>query len=277
MLGPPSRLAEPFTASARELELARPVRFRVRARLRRAALTGLAVRPRTRRDGVRIVHYHWVFDDEREQFRRQLVWLAREFEPVALSDAVERLRAGRASGREVVVTFDDGFRTQATNAAPLLVEAGIQSCFFVITSLVSALPDEAKRICRERLHLPRPVEPMTWDDVNELLELGHEVGSHTRTHANLAMLDEAALADELAGSRAELEQRLARPPRHVSAPYGERDRFSPAVSAAARAAGYESCATAQRGRNHGPDDVYALRRDHLVAGWPLRDLRYFLA
>lgn len=253
------------------------MRFRARSMLRRAVLAGLAVRPRRRGDGVRIVHYHWVFDDEREQFRRQLAWLAREFEPVALSEAVERLRAGRASGREVVVTFDDGFRTLATNAAPIVAKAGIRGCFFLITSLVSASPDEAERICRERLHLPRPVEPMTWTDAEALLEAGNEVGSHSRTHPNLATLDEATLAEELAGSRDELQQRLGIAPRHVSAPYGERDRFSPAVSTAARDAGYESCATAQRGRNHGPDDVYALRRDHLVAGWPIRDLRYFLS
>ena len=63
---------------------------------------------------------------------------------------------------------------------------------------------------------------------------------------------------------------------HVSAPYGDAARFTPAVSDAARAAGYASCATALRGPNTA-DDVYALRRDHLVAGWSLRDIRYFLS
>ena len=53
-------------------------------------------------------------------------------------------------------------------------------------------------------------------------------------------------------------------------------RFTPAVSAAARVAGYASCATAIRGPNE-TNDVYALHRDHVVAGWPVRDLRYFLS
>ena len=62
----------------------------------------------------------------------------------------------------------------------------------------------------------------------------------------------------------------------MSAPYGDAARFTPAVSEAARVAGYASCATAIRGPNE-TNDVYALHRDHVVAGWPVRDLRYFLS
>ncbi len=238
---------------------------------------GLARRPSAPRPGVRIVHYHYVFDDEREAFARQLQFLAAEYEPVSLSEAVERLRAGGVEGREVVVTFDDGFRNQAVNAAPLLAEHGFRACFFLVTGLVGAGADDAERIGRDRLHLPRPVEPMSWGDAAALVELGHEVGSHTRTHLDLTALDRDALDDELTTSRAELERRLGAAPRHVSAPYGDRRRFSPAVSEAARRAGYASCATAQRGLNTGPEDVFSLRRDHLEARWPVADVRYFLA
>lgn len=273
---PPSPLGEPYAASARELAAARPALFRLRTAARNLALGARATVPRRATSGVRIVHYHWVFDDELANFARQIEWLRTRFEPVSLSDAVHRLRNSRTSGRELVVTFDDGFRTQAVNAAPLLAEAGIQACFFLITNLISAPPEEAARICRDRLHLPQPVEPMTWADVEQLRDLGHEIGSHTRTHPNLAALDADALTDELVGSREELEQQLGLRARHVSAPYGDRARFTPAVAAAALEAGYASCATAQRGRNFDHEDVFALRRDHLVASWPLREVRYFL-
>jgi peptidoglycan/xylan/chitin deacetylase (PgdA/CDA1 family) len=267
----------PFVSSARELDRARPPRFRARRLLRHAALSLLARRPREPRPGVRIVHYHYVFDDERDDFGRQLDFLSSAYEPVSLTEAVERLRQGRVGGREVVVTFDDGFRNQLTNAAPLLAERGLTACFFLVTELVSATNDEAERMCRERLHLPRPIEPLTWAQAGELLALGHEVGSHTRSHPELPGLAADALADELVASREELERRLARPVAHFSAPYGETQRFSPEVSSAAREAGYESCATAQRGRNTSAEDVYALRRDHLEAGWPVAHVRHFLA
>jgi peptidoglycan/xylan/chitin deacetylase (PgdA/CDA1 family) len=225
---------------------------------------------------VRIVHYHYVFDDEVESFARQLEFLASTFEPVSLTEAVERLRTGAVRGRELVVTFDDGFRNQLRNAAPRLAEHGIPACFFLITEFISAAPRRAAEICRERLHLPRPIEPLSWDDVEELLELGHEIGSHTRTHPNLVELGPAVLEEELSSSRDELQERLGRPIAHFSAPYGDRARFSPEVSHAARAAGYASCSTALRGLNLSAADVFSLRRDHLEAGRPVTDLRYFL-
>ena len=267
----------PYVSSGRELDRARPLGFRARRALRGVALHALARRPGSPRPGVRIVHYHYVFDDERDAFARQLEFLASEYEPVSLSEAVERLLAGRVHGREVVVTFDDGFRNQAVNAAPLLAERGFRACFFLVTGLVGAGAAEADRIARERLHLPRPVEPITWDDAAALLELEHEVGSHTRGHPDLTALGADELDEELRASRDELERRLGTAPAHFTAPYGDPRRFSPAVSDAAPRAGYAGCATAQRGRNTGPGDVYALRRDHLEARWPVADVRYFLA
>jgi peptidoglycan/xylan/chitin deacetylase (PgdA/CDA1 family) len=266
-----------FVSSARELDRARPAAFRARRSLRRAALTVLARRPAEPRPGVRIAHYHYVFDDDCEGFARQLDFLAEAYQPVSLTEAVARLRDGRAAGREIVVTFDDGFRNQVRNAAPLLAERGFRACFFLVTGLVSADPSEAERICRGRLHLPRPIEPMTWQEAARLIELGHEVGSHTRSHPDLTRVAPAQLGEELVTSKEELERRLGGGVAHFSAPYGEAHRFSTAVSSAAQEAGYESCATAQRGRNTSADGIYALRRDHLEASWPVADVRYFMA
>jgi len=271
-----------YLTSARELDRARPLSFRTRAVLRRAALSGLTRLPRARRPkgarkGVRIVQYHWVFDDEVSAFRDQLSFLASEFEPVSLSEAVARLESGRSSGRELAITFDDAFRNQATNAAPLLRDAGFSACFFLISDLVGARREDAATLCRGRLHLPGPVEPMTWSDAAELLRQGHEIGSHTRNHPNLAALTPADVEAQLRESRERIERELGSPIEHLSAPYGDVARFTPAVSAAARTTGYTSCATARRGVNRSEDDVYALRRDHLVAGWPMRDVRYFLS
>lgn len=265
-----------FATEARALERARPMPSRLRAVARRAALGALSKLPRSAGSGVRIVHYHYVFDDERERFAEQLRFLAREFRPVSLSQAVEGLRLGQAVGDEVVVTFDDGFRNQLDNAAPLLAEQGFSACFFLVTDLLDANGDQARAFCRDKLHLPLPVEPLGWDGASRLLELGHEIGSHTRSHPNLTSLGADALLEELASSREELSKRLGAV-RHVSAPYGDRTRFSEAVADAARAAGYESCASAIRGVNRSALDLYTLHRQHLSASWPIRELGYFLA
>jgi peptidoglycan/xylan/chitin deacetylase (PgdA/CDA1 family) len=265
-----------FVTEGRTLERARPLSARVRGGVRQAALDVLSRLPRDPGRGVRIVHYHYVFDDERERFEEQLRFLAREFRPLSLSQAVDRLRLGQTAGDELVVTFDDGFRNQLDNAAPLLAEYGFTACFFLVSDLLDADGDQARAFCRDKLHLPLPIEPLDWDGASQLLELGHEIGSHTRTHPNLTSLDAGALLDELTSSREELSRRLGAV-RHVSAPYGDRARFSEAVADAARTAGYESCASAIRGLNRSALDLYSLRRHHLSARWPLREVGYFLA
>ena len=197
---------------------------------------------------------------------------------MSLSQAVERLRLGQTVGDEVVVTFDDGFRNQLDNAAPLLAEHGFSACFFLVTRPARrGRRTQARAFCRERLHLPLPVEPLDWDGAARLLELGHEIGSHTRSHPNLTSLDAGALARR-AGvvARASSRSGSARCATS-SAPYGDRARFSEAVADAARTAGYESCASAIRGVNRSALDLYSLRRHHLSASWPIRELRYFLA
>ena len=265
-----------FVTEARALERARPLPSRARAVARRGAIGALSRLPRNSGSGVRIVHYHYVFDDEREHFAEQLRFLARAFRPVSLSQAVEQLRLGQTAGDEVVVTFDDGFRNQLDNAAPLLAEHGFSACFFLVTDLLDADRDQARAFCRDKLHLPLPVEPLDWDRATRLLEFGHEIGSHTRSHPNLTALEADALLDELESSREELSKRLGAV-RHVSAPYGDRARFSEAIADAARTAGYESCASAIRGVNRSALDLYTLHRHHLSASWPIRELSYFLA
>lgn len=265
-----------YATEGRALERARPLSFRARGVVRRGALTLLGALPRSRAGGVRIVHYHYVFDDERDRFARQLAFLASEFTPVSLSEAVDRLSMGRTSGDEIVVTFDDGFRNQLDNAAPVLAAHGFTACFFLVTELVGAPLDHVRRFTRERLHLPVPVEPLGWDGAERLVELGHEVGSHTRSHPELTELGERELEDELVSSRDELRRRLGGV-RHFSVPYGDRTRFSEDVAEAVRAAGYESCATAIRGVNTSALDLYALRRHHVSARAPVRELAYFLA
>ena len=70
----------------------------------------------------------------------------------------------------VALTFDDGPRSQATFAAPLLERHGFGATFY-ITEGLNFLKD------KERY--------MRWEEVAELDAQGFEVGNHTRHHKNV--------------------------------------------------------------------------------------------
>lgn len=152
--------------------------------------------------------------------------------------AREALADGGAGGRTVVVTFDDAYRSVLELAKPILDRHGMRGSVYVPT-------DWAGR--DEPMTWPgidhwlggdheRELLCMTWDQLAELEEAGWEVGSHTRSHPRLPeVADDAALADELEGSRLVCEERLGRRCETIAYPYGAHDER---VVAAAERAGY---------------------------------------
>ncbi len=78
------------------------------------------------------------------------------------------------------------------------------------------------------VHLPLAAERAladetvcTWEQLRALRSAGMDVQSHTRTHRVLQTLTPEALADELAGSREELEAQLREPVRTLAYPTGK--------------------------------------------------------
>ncbi len=79
---------------------------------------------------------------------------------------------------------------------------------------------------------------MSWDQVRSLARAGMDVESHGRRHRVLGTLDDVQLADELSGSRTELEAQLGRPVRAVAYPVGRRIAHQARIREAIAAAGY---------------------------------------
>jgi peptidoglycan/xylan/chitin deacetylase (PgdA/CDA1 family) len=141
--------------------------------------------------------------------------------------AEELIGAKRTHGRVVALTFDDGFRSSLTVAAPLLRQLGVSATFYVSPGMWSrqhpSVAGEAGRL-------------LAADEARELTEYGMELGSHGFSHLDLSSLEDDALRRELVDSKLALEQLAGRPCRTLAYPYGFAGER---VVASARAAGYE--------------------------------------
>jgi peptidoglycan/xylan/chitin deacetylase (PgdA/CDA1 family) len=98
---------------------------------------------------------------------------------------------------------------------------------------------------------------LTVKQVKSLLKAGWELDSHTLTHPDLTTLDDTALAHELEGSRAALQQRFGVPVNFFAYPAGRNDAR---VRTATEAAGYLAATTVEEGVARGRDDPFALKR-----------------
>lgn len=118
------------------------------ARLARSSGVGLVVRRRLRKY-LTVLCYHGVVASRygnpylyrntvtTEEFECHLQLLARHYHPVSVQEIV-RWTEGAADlpERAVLVTFDDGYRNNLTNAAPLLSRYGVPALVNICTSYI---------------------------------------------------------------------------------------------------------------------------------------------
>jgi len=143
--------------------------------------------------------------------------------------------------KPVLITFDDGYRDNYTNALPLLRERGMIATLFVVTDFI----DEE-----------RP-EYLTWEMAREMLAAGISIESHGRNHISLKNKDQDYLVWQALGSLETIEHELGVRPRFVSYPAGE---FDDATIAIFSSANYWAGFTTIQGATHSTDALFRLHR-----------------
>ena len=208
-----------------------------------------------RRGGLRVLFYHRVNDHpyaalglvSREltvpvaAFARQMGWLARRgMRSLTLTQAQEML-SGRApvDPRAFLLTFDDAYADVLEHAAPILARHGFTAVLFPVSEMIGG-----NNSTWQMGDSPDLGRFMNAEELARWLQLGHEIGSHSRTHPILTELDDETLAQELAQSRAALQRRFGRGIRAIAYPGGNVDER---VARACREAGYSLGFTTRSG------------------------------
>jgi peptidoglycan/xylan/chitin deacetylase (PgdA/CDA1 family) len=169
--------------------------------------------------------------------------LDRGYAPSTFTDLV----TSESTEKRVAITFDDGFRSVATQALPILDRLGAFATLFIPTALAPGDAPLQWPGIDQWLGTPHEHElaPLSAAELQTLLDAGWEIGAHSRTHPRLPGLGDDELAAELGGSRRECEQLIGAPCRSVAYPYGATDAR---VERAAAKAGFAAGATLPAGR-----------------------------
>jgi peptidoglycan/xylan/chitin deacetylase (PgdA/CDA1 family)/SAM-dependent methyltransferase/GT2 family glycosyltransferase len=165
-------------------------------------------------------------------------------------------------GRRVLLTFDDGYRSFAEEALPLLERYGFSATVFVVAGAAgrTAAWDGA---AGARLPL------LSWDEIEGVRRRGVAVGSHALTHRPLTALRPEDALEELVRSRALLAERTGGEVAELAYPHGEVDD---AVEELARRAGYLAGFTCAPGPSGYFDRPLRLPRIEIQGSTRLADL-----
>lgn len=172
------------------------------------------------------------------------------FRGLGMGQAMPYLR-GERQGRVAVITFDDGYGDNLEAALPILARYGFGATCYAVSGHVGG----HNAWDAERLQVCKPL--MDGAQLREWQAAGMEIGAHTRSHARLTEVDDATLRDEVAGSRAELEDLLGTAVTQFCYPYGA---AGPREQLAVRTAGFLAAVTVRRGRARPGADLFDLPR-----------------
>jgi peptidoglycan/xylan/chitin deacetylase (PgdA/CDA1 family) len=193
------------------------------------ATTSITASTRPRSTG-RILCYHsigqtasGVNDVTPKRFRRQI--------ELALSSGYQfvppaQIACGGGSPRDLAITFDDGWTSVLSKAAPILHDYGIPWLVFVVTSW----SDHQSGWAKESI--------LPWRDIDHLIAQGAQIGSHSVTHPDFGAIDRIQMIEELRGSRETIQKRLGFAPTAFAIPYGQSMNWPAAANTIARDAGY---------------------------------------
>jgi len=228
---------------------------------------------------VQFLYIHHTFKDEEKNLEHLLKKLSENHTFISYSDAVNKVLKSEIDRPYISISSDDGFKNNL-RAAEILREYGAKACFFINPAVIGmASYDKIKEYCANRLELP-PLEFMNWADIEKLQTLGHEIGSHTMDHFDVAKVEKDFFVDDCNQTYNILQKRCGEA-KHFAFPFGLFDNFDEEARKIVFDTGFISCASAERGchiNSHSPllNDELCIRRDHVILNWKLSHIIHFL-
>lgn len=212
-----------------------------------------------------------------ENFEDQLVWLARHgYRSITADQFAGHLAGRRIPAKSVLITFDDGYLDNWIYAYPLLKKHGFHAVIFLVTSWVGngpvrnvlgqgpLAPTPEHRECERLIEQGRSDEViLRWSEIQAMQADGViEFHSHTHTHTRWDKSRPAdkntLMAQELADSRAALQENLGHVSEHFCWPQGY---FDDDYISLAQQAGFRYLYTTQAfGQNRAGTDPAHIHR-----------------
>jgi peptidoglycan/xylan/chitin deacetylase (PgdA/CDA1 family) len=157
--------------------------------------------------------------------------------------------------KPIIITFDDGNVDNYDHAFPILNAYGFTATAYIV----------ANRLESDGF--------LTSEHLEQLVEAGWEIGSHSMTHADLAPLDWKELRTEILNSRLDIEEALEIDVRSFAYPFGI---FSAQAGKKVFEYGYYTAVGLGKRNVHQVGDLYYLNRREVKSWMSLDDFETLL-
>jgi peptidoglycan/xylan/chitin deacetylase (PgdA/CDA1 family) len=199
--------------------------------------------------GVPVLMYHSISYEKGnelkvpvENFRAQMEYLKESGFTTLTMNQLWDFFANNAPLPEkpIVLTFDDGYKDNYTDAFPIMKEFGMKGTIYVITGTID-----------------KNSAYITSEQIREMHEYGLDMDSHTVNHEDLSSLSYAKQYETVKNAKDTLEDLLNKEVKSFAYPYG---KYNGNTIKAVRAAGYKMAFTTKGGFAEASDGMLTLDR-----------------
>lgn len=233
------------------------------------------------KSGIHIINSHFITPYKAEQthdtliFEEYLNYLQKISDFITLEQATEKILKRESSNKIFVAfTFDDGFEECYTTIAPLLEKYNTRGAFFINSAYIES-NKEYQQIFNKRINTYTK-KPMTWEQIIELHNRGHIIGSHNVDHSNFSEMTEKEIEESIKQNKQILEEKLNYKCDFFAWTYGNLKHFP--ESALPIVQKYHSFIySATNYKNYFSLNKQVINRRHIEAFWPKSHINYFLS
>lgn len=142
--------------------------------------------------------------------------------------------------RPVLITFDDGYVDNYTNAMPVIKKYGMHATVFIIPGFTNVQQNY-----------------LTWEQIKEMEKSGFNFQSHTLNHRALEELPDDEIRAELLNSKIMIEKNLGHEINFLAYPTGT---YNLHIAGIAKDVGYKGAYTIKYGGVDKGSNIYAIER-----------------
>lgn len=191
----------------------------------------------------------------KDKFREQMKYLKDNgYTPLSLDELYSHMVNGTAvPDKTIVITLDDGYSDNYTNAYPVLREFGFKATVFIITNTVEGGGSY-----------------LNAEQIKEMDKNGIDMESHTVSHPRLNELSYDKQMSEMKESKEYLEKLLNKDINYIAYPYGN---FNENTLKAVEEIGYKMAVSTKSGLAAKSDGIYKLHRIYISNNYDMEKFK----
>ncbi|MDA8229631.1 MAG: polysaccharide deacetylase family protein [Desulfitobacterium hafniense] len=163
-----------------------------------------------------------------DQFESQMNYLhSNGYSTISMDQFYEFMNGTkRLPDKPILITFDDGYQDNYSNAYPILKKYGFTATVFMVSNFVNGSGF------------------MNSTELKELIANGWNIEGHTANHLDLSTLTGASMSPEISEAKNKLEQITGKEVKYFAYPYG---KYNDEIIKSLKLAGYKMAFSTERG------------------------------